>query len=126
MPPFELLSNHDRDRAFSKPNSLHHKKITRRINVNPTLVKATFTEPGFPCAPVVETIAKRTLTPIVVVHQARMAMMEGRAWDVDERKIITRLWLPRVYAILSLAYGRSTPELQCPTSGGLLGEVISF
>jgi hypothetical protein len=114
MPPFELFSNYDRDRAFSKPNSLHHRKITRRINVNPTLVKATFTEPSFPCAPVVETTARRTLTPIVVVHLARMSMMEGRAWDVDGKKIITRLWLPRVCAILSLAYGRSTPEIAVP------------
>jgi hypothetical protein len=126
MSPFELCSNHDRERAFSKPNSLHHRKITRRIDVNPTLVKTTFTEPGFPHAPVVETTARRTLTPIVVVHQGRMSMMEGRAWDVEERKINTRLWLPRVDAILSLAYGRSTPELQCPALGSLLEEGVSL
>jgi hypothetical protein len=122
MPPFELFSNHDRDGAFSKPNSLHHRKITR-INVNPTLVKTTFTEPSFPRVPAVEATARRTLTSIVVVHLARISMMEGRGWDVKGRKTSSRLWLPRVYAILSLAYGRSTPELQCPTLGGLLGEV---
>jgi hypothetical protein len=105
MPPIEFFSNHDRDGAFSKPNSLHHRKITRRINVNPTLVKTTFTEPSFPRAPAVETTARRTLTPIVVVHLARISMMEGRGWDVKGRKTNPRLWLPRVYAILSLAYG---------------------
>jgi hypothetical protein len=73
--------------------------------------------------PVIETTARCTLISIVIVYRGRMLIMEGRAWDMEERKINTRL-LPRVNAILSLAYGRSTPELQCPALGGLLGEGI--
>ncbi len=80
------------------------------MNDSPTLVKMAFTEPNLQRAPIAKTAARRTFQSIFVAHLTGMSMIEGGG------KVRLR-GVPRVYAILSLTYRRSAPELQDRSTG---------